>query len=131
MIIESIKIENFRGIEYLEIPTLDEHINLFVGVNGAGKTSVLDSFSLVMSWLLARIRNPKSSGTLISESDIKNNSKGGCSISIKVRNSGEWILYRSKSYAKSKVDNGKTELRDMMEYINEIHHCVTQGETYL
>ena len=127
MIIESIKIENFRGIEYLEIPTLDEHINLFVGVNGAGKTSVLDSFSLVMSWLLARIRNPKSSGTLISESDIKNNSKGGCSISIKVRNSGEWILYRSKSYAKSKVDNGKTELRDMMEYINEIHHCVTQG----
>lgn len=127
MIIESIKIENFRGIEYLEIPTLDEHINLFVGVNGSGKTSVLDSFSLVMSWLLARIRNPKSSGTLISESDIKNNSKGGCSISIKVRNSGEWILYRSKSYAKSKVDNGKTELRDMMEYINEIHHCVTQG----
>ena len=59
MIIESIKIENFRGIEYLEIPTLDEHINLFVGVNGAGKTSVLDSFSLVMSWLLARIRYKK------------------------------------------------------------------------
>ena len=51
MIIESIKIENFRGIEYLEIPALDEHINLFVGVNGAGKTSVLDSFSLVLSWL--------------------------------------------------------------------------------
>ena len=43
MIIESIKIENFRGIEYLEIPALDEHINLFVGVNGAGKTSVLGS----------------------------------------------------------------------------------------
>ena len=127
MIIESIKIENFRGIEYLEIPALDEHINLFVGVNGAGKTSILDSFSLVMSWLLARIRNPKSSGTLIAESDIKNNSKSGCSISIKVKNSGEWILYRSKSYAKNKADNGKTELRDMMEYINDIHHSVTQG----
>ena len=127
MIIESIKIENFRGIEYLEIPALDEHINLFVGVNGAGKTSVLDSFSLVLSWLLARIRNPKSSGTLIAESDIKNNSKSGCSISIKVKNSGEWILYRSKSYAKNKTDNGKTELRDMMEYINEIHHSATQG----
>ena len=50
MIIESIKIENFRGIEYLEIPALDEHINLFVGVNGAGKTSILDSFSLVMAF---------------------------------------------------------------------------------
>ena len=106
---------------------MDEHINLFVGVNGAGKTSVLDSFSLVLSWLLARIRNPKSSGTLIAESDIKNNSKSGCSISIKVKNSGEWILYRSKSYAKNKTDNGKTELRDMMEYINEIHHSATQG----
>ena len=103
MIIESIKIENFRGIERLEIPVLDEHINLFVGVNGAGKTSILDSFSLVLSWFLARIRNPKSSGMLIAEPDIKNNSKGGCSISIKVKNSGEWILYRSKSYAKNKT----------------------------
>ena len=56
MIIESIKIENFRGIEYLEIPTLDEHINLFVGVNGAGKTSVLDSFSLVYAYLRIRYK---------------------------------------------------------------------------
>ena len=52
MILESITIENFRGIEYLEIPALDEHINLFVGVNGAGKTSILDSFSLVMLSLI-------------------------------------------------------------------------------
>lgn len=58
MIIESIKIENFRGIEYLEIPALDEHINLFVGVNGAGKTSILDSFSL--GDVLAFSQNQKS-----------------------------------------------------------------------
>lgn len=124
MIIESIKIENFRGISSLEIPILDEHLNLYVGVNGAGKTSVLDALSFVLSWFLARIRNPKSSGTLVAESDIKNNSKGGCSISVKVKDAGEWTLYRSKSYAKNRVDNGKTELRDMMDYINQIHDNV-------
>lgn len=127
MIIESIKIENFRSIEYLEIPVLDEHINLFVGVNGAGKTSVLEAYAHILSWFLARIKNPKSSGTLIAESDIRNNSKGGCTISVKIKNAGEWMLYRSRSYTGHKADNGKTELRDMMEYITRIHQNVQNG----
>ena len=37
---EKLKIENFRGIKSLEIDDLAQ-VNLFVGKNGCGKTSVL------------------------------------------------------------------------------------------
>jgi len=44
---KSVKIENFRGIKSLEISDL-ARVNLFVGENGCGKTSVLESvFCLV------------------------------------------------------------------------------------
>jgi len=49
---KSVKIENFRGIKSLEISDLTR-VNLFVGENGCGKTSVLESV-----FLLAGISNP-------------------------------------------------------------------------
>ena len=39
---EQLKIENFRGIKSLEINDL-ARINLFVGKNNCGKTSVLEA----------------------------------------------------------------------------------------
>ena len=49
---KSVKIENFRGIKSLEISDL-ARVNLFVGKNGCGKTSVLESV-----FLLTGISNP-------------------------------------------------------------------------
>lgn len=49
---KSVKIENFRGIKSLEISDL-ARVNLFVGENGCGKTSVLESV-----FLLIGISNP-------------------------------------------------------------------------
>lgn len=50
---KSLKIENFRGIESLEINDL-ARINLFVGQNNTGKTTVLES-----AFLLAGVSNPE------------------------------------------------------------------------
>jgi len=49
---KTLKIENFRGIKSLEIDNL-ARVNLFVGENGCGKTSVLESV-----FLLIGISNP-------------------------------------------------------------------------
>lgn len=49
---KSLKIENFRGIESLEIDNL-ARVNLFVGMNNTGKTTVLESV-----FLLTGISNP-------------------------------------------------------------------------
>lgn len=44
MKIEKIKIENFRGILEEEL-VFDEQLNVFIGSNGAGKTSMLDAIA--------------------------------------------------------------------------------------
>ena len=49
---EQLKIENFRGIKSLEIDDL-ARVNLFVGRNGCGKTSVLEA-----AFLLTGMSNP-------------------------------------------------------------------------
>ncbi|KAA6327692.1 ATP/GTP phosphatase [termite gut metagenome] len=45
--LDSIKIENFRGFDSLEIKGLSK-INLFVGKNNSGKTSILESIFLLL-----------------------------------------------------------------------------------
>lgn len=55
MNIKSIEIQNFRGLQNVNIEQLDAHVNLFVGINGAGKSSILDAISLVFSWFVARM----------------------------------------------------------------------------
>lgn len=47
MRIESIQIENFRGIDHLDL-TFDPHFNLLVGDNGSGKTSILSAVSVAL-----------------------------------------------------------------------------------
>lgn len=47
MRIDSIQIDNFRGIQHLEL-TFDSHFTLLVGDNGSGKTSILSAVSVAL-----------------------------------------------------------------------------------
>ena len=71
MNIKRLKLQNFRGIRDLEF-FFDNHINVLVGVNGAGKSSVLDCSAVLLSRLAAAISSPKSGGRLFSVEDINN-----------------------------------------------------------
>ena len=50
----------------------DTNITVFIGNNGAGKTSLLTALATSLSWFVARVRREKGNGTPISEGDIKN-----------------------------------------------------------
>jgi predicted ATP-binding protein involved in virulence len=73
MHVSELKLLNFRGAESLPI-SLDEHLNVFVGMNGAGKSSILDATAIMLSWLVNRIRSTSASGRPIGEDDIRNGS---------------------------------------------------------
>lgn len=110
----------------MDIP-IDKHINLLVGINGAGKTSVLDAVADVFSWFIARLKNPKGQGVVIPNDHIKMESRGGCRISLSFENGKEWVLFKSKSYSKRNEERGKSELRWMMDYIDSLKKSVEQG----
>jgi len=63
-------IENFRAVHDLDLPIPDPNLTVILGVNGAGKTSILDAIAINMSWLHNRIVKSGGSGELISPLDI-------------------------------------------------------------
>ena len=57
MKIEKIEIENFRGYKGKHTLEFDSHINVFVGFNGAGKSSILDLIAMFIDALLKDVHN--------------------------------------------------------------------------
>jgi predicted ATP-binding protein involved in virulence len=72
MKVKRLKMQSFRGIGdlTLEFPA-DEPI-VFIGINGVGKSSILDCLAILLSQLIARIQTPAGSGRDFSDRDITN-----------------------------------------------------------
>ena len=114
MKIKDIHIQNFRGIEDIKILDADPQMNLIVGVNGAGKTSILDAMAILLSWLIARMRSTNAKGASINEADIKIGSKEPCLLSIETEKWVNWTVSKSKSYTiRNKQTSSKTDLKEM------------------
>ncbi|MCB0294831.1 MAG: AAA family ATPase [Calditrichaeota bacterium] len=71
MHIKKILLRNFRGAQSLSLD-LHERLNVLAGVNGAGKSSILDATAILLSWVVSRIKSAGTSGRPIMESDITN-----------------------------------------------------------
>ena len=70
MHIQRVKIENFRCIERFE-EEFSRYSNIFCGVNGSGKTTILQALEILFSWFIARFNNIKGNGTALKDDDIK------------------------------------------------------------
>lgn len=64
----------FSELEAELAPTLELNTNVtvFIGNNGAGKTSILKALATSLSWFVARLRSEKGSGSPIPEGVILN-----------------------------------------------------------
>ncbi len=71
MHVQKLKLERYRGAQCLSLE-LHEKLNVFVGMNGVGKSSILDATAIFLSWLVNRIKYVGASGRPIMEADIKN-----------------------------------------------------------
>ena len=70
MKIKKLELKNFRSFKHLEVEFGDQ-LNVFVGVNGVGKTSILDSLAILLSRLIGRIRSSHGTGRFFSVADIR------------------------------------------------------------
>lgn len=57
---------------------LHPQLTVLSGLNGAGKSSVLQAVKIVMSWLVARIRNENGQGQYIPQMSVTNGEVNGC-----------------------------------------------------
>lgn len=76
MKLQYLKFENFRGAKNLQIKFHSE-MNVLIGVNGSGKSSILDGAAIMMSWVANRLVYGGGSGRPMTENDISNRSSIG------------------------------------------------------
>ena len=95
----------FRGAKLLPLD-LHSRLNVFFGVNGSGKTSILDATAIMLSWLVNRIKYESSSGRPIQEPDIFNG-ESSANLDISFNFKGHplrWTLAKTrKGYSKRDV----------------------------
>ena len=70
MRVTRLKLSGFRAIEAAEL-RFQPRFNLIVGVNGVGKTSVLDALRICMSRILPSITKSRAKAMSFSDDDIR------------------------------------------------------------
>lgn len=127
MHIHKLTLTGYRGARQLSL-ILDERLNVFVGMNGAGKSSVLDAAAVLLSWLANRIKHISSSGRPITEGDIRNG-ESRANLELTLSDKG---LYSSWSLAKTRPGHSqKGEVSILIaatEKARELQAALAAGE---
>ena len=98
--LDSIKLKNYKGFNALDL-NFDQKLTVIAGVNGAGKSSILDALAMMLSWVVSRIKHAGTSGKNIQQRDIHNGEKHAL-VSVSTIDSNSWTLSKTPpGYAKS------------------------------
>jgi len=127
--IHQLTLEHFRGAKNLPL-ALHKQLNVFVGMNGAGKSSVLDATALLLSWLVNRIKHSGSSGRPIQEKDIRNG-EARAKISLICNHLGgnlSWNLAKTRT---GRSNEGVSVLVTMTQVAKEIQVKISEQDGQL
>ena len=112
-------LRNFRGIEDMTLVFPEARTSVLVGINGAGKSSVLDCMAVMLSRLIGRIRSSAGTGRYFAIQDVRNGAEE-TSNSIEVTVEGTmigWTVTKARHGTKKQVISNLDGLKDVMEHI--------------
>lgn len=131
MEIKQIRLENlgrFRSLSMPLAPTPEvrSNVTVLIGNNGAGKTTILESLATSLSWLVARIRSEKGSGTPIDEDTILNGSSAAAiHLDLHDQRDFQWTLAKTRKGRKSDL---ASQLHDVSRLADEYRSALTANE---
>lgn len=125
MKIKKLELHNFRSARASTFE-FDDKVNLFIGINGSGKSTVLDALSICLSWLVKRIEKENGRGSYIFDSNLTNNEiEGYLNICLTDNDSlWDWRLAKTIRGRSSKIDsdfNGVSKLAEILRNLHEEH----------
>jgi len=135
MEIKKLTLNNLGRFENLEVdfaPTEDNRSNVtvFIGNNGAGKTSILDALATSLSWFVARLRTEKGSGKAIDELAIIDNAPAASitlylsddiqTVNEAAISSYQWTLVKARKGRKSDKPSTLSELTKLADNYRQL-----------
>ena len=119
MILKSLTLTNFRGIRDLRLE-FSEKVNLLTGVNGAGKTAILDCTAIMLSRLVGRLRSTKGTGRFFTDSDISNGASETRNVIELIFHNDliDWSVSKTRRGRKRQSITGLKGVRTVVDYIH-------------
>lgn len=128
MYITELHISDFKGIENIEFAP-HERLNVFIGNNGSGKSSLLQSLSILLSWVVARVKSGNGKGQTIGLDDIRVGASG-CNLSCKMDVCPEgWNIYRNAP-GRNNAERQKTDLSKLMRYVRRLQEEMEANDAF-
>jgi len=112
---------SFRGISDLTLEFDTDEPTVFIGINGVGKSSILECLAILLSWLTKRIQTPNSSGRFFNEDDIKKGCKETHNeITISINDWPE-VVWSLTKVSKGRSKDTSSNLGDLKRVVDRIH----------
>jgi predicted ATP-binding protein involved in virulence len=119
--VKRLKMNSFRGISDLTLEFDTDEPTVFIGINGVGKSSILECLAILLSWLTKRIQTPNSSGRSFNEDDIKNGCKETHNeITISINDWPE-VVWSLTKVSKGRSKDTSSHLGDLKRVVDRIH----------
>jgi predicted ATP-binding protein involved in virulence len=128
MRVESINIRNFRGIEDARV-VFDQRTTAFVGVNGVGKSTILDALAIVLSQLTWRISGHPLKARPIAVDDIRHGAEyARIEASVRIgENRVQWAVAtnrRKGTYPDVERKSDLDALNESVKWLLVVRECI-------
>lgn len=123
----SIEVAGFRGIRNLQLQ-FSKGVNVIVGVNGAGKSAILDCTAIMLSRLVGRIRSTSGTGRFFSESDINNDARFIQS-EIEVSFQGEAVRWHVTKRRRGRAGQRISGLDNLRKHVDTFRISISENES--
>jgi predicted ATP-binding protein involved in virulence len=129
MRVKRLKMQSFRGIGDLTIDFDEKEPTVFIGINGVGKSSILDCLAILLSRFSSAIQHSTASGRLFTEEDIKNDKHETHNeiITDFESQSFTWSLTKVK---KGRIKDTSTDLSEINKITENIKHQLSLSKEY-
>jgi len=126
MRLRTLTLENFRGFKSLKL-TFEPEVTVLVGINGSGKSTILDALAVALSQLATGIRTSPGRGRRFSDADVhKGAPHTRVTLTTEVMGKElEWSIAHVRTGYPREVSSHLSELR---EVIDRIQASIRDGE---
>lgn len=120
MKLTNLKLHNYKAFKSIEID-IPQQLCIFAGINGSGKSSILDAITIALTWVTNRLQKPGSIARSISPSFVTNGTSL-CSISCQVSYGNKtysWELVKDLDPMDGMQSSKMAELNDLVSTIRK------------